>query len=225
MKRLSWLSVANAGTAKDFQQYFKKAQYSGEALDGFVVSRIRENSIDAKFVERLESVETVVDPFGNELKYSRVDFRQTEFRLLLSEQYLELHDAPRGSSSFISRLGEVTGFRIAIGRIEANVMAWAKSFERLANAKCVIDSIQVAGLELADGVSAKIVLKGEKDVRPALRELVGKRHVSIEKVQLHLTDSPGASIILTRTGAAKLSGASNDSISWLRRALSDARTF
>lgn len=223
MRRITWLAFESLSSVRELHQQLKKAAYVDGAPDGFVIERVRESRVEAKYVERREYDEKIVDPFGHESRFQRVDFRLTEFDVLPAEGYLELHDPPRGSSSFMSRLSEVTNFSMAVGRLDVDVLSWAKAFERQRDTRAIIDSIQVAGLQIDEGVTARLVVRGNKDVRQALKEMIGKRRVVIERVQLRMSGKSDPSILLTRSASAKIAEDDPELIAALRVALTDSR--
>lgn len=91
---------------------------------------------------------------------------------------MELVDAPRSTQSFISGLQKASNFALFVSLINVSVLAWADELQRALGAEAVIDSFQIAALTVADGIKAKVMLKGEKDVRVAHNELVqGRKHV------------------------------------------------
>ncbi|MCF5054048.1 hypothetical protein GIW50_07510 [Pseudomonas syringae] len=68
-----------------------------------------------------------------------------------------------------------------------------------------VDSLQVSGVEIDDGVTGKILLKGVRDVREATDILLaGRKHV-LEKVQVKFAGlNKTVAIQLSNNGTAKL---------------------
>jgi hypothetical protein len=185
----------------------RQQEFTEGRASGFILDRVRDDSLEARFVERYEYTETVSDPYGKELTFDRLEFRQTAFRARQGWPGLELLDAPRSTHSLVSSLLEACNFELSISPIDVNVLAWADEFQRVLGADAVIDSLQVAALMVADGVNAKVLLKGERDVRAACKELVQGRKHSLEKLQLRVVIGGARNtVVLTNAAAAKVDG-------------------
>jgi len=210
VSRYRWFKAEWAISMRVLAKRLKLNSFEGDRTEGFVLDRVRDDFIEARFVERFEYDETVVDPFGKELTFHRVDYRQCEFRASSIGLGLELIDAPRGVQAMTSRLVQASDFSLAISPVSTNVIAWAEGLQRSMNSVGIVESVQVGAVELSQGISAKAVIKGSSDVLQAASRLVeGKRHV-IEKVQLRLTGTERLSVLLSNTGVAKFDVAPTD---------------
>jgi len=181
----------------------RSQSFEGEQVEGFVLDRVRDDFVDARFVEKIEYEDTVVDPFGVESTYHRVEYRKFEFKAMLNGPGLELVDAPRGVQTLVSRLAEVTDFALSISPLSVDVLAWATVVQERLNVAGVVDSLQVGAVELYKGVQAKAVMKGDGDVLAATKALVhGKQHI-IEKVQIRFSEPKRMTLLLTKSGVAR----------------------
>lgn len=205
MRRVRWLGAEWPVSMRTLASRMKVQCFTAESFDGFVIHRVRDNSIEGEYVEKLNYQETVTDPFGNETVFDRVRYRRIEFTLFSEFPNIELRDAHRSTREFISKLLELCSFSVTVEPITAELLRWADDFQQAIGEKTVIDSVQVSGLELEAGVHAKVLLKGSKDVRAALEHLSQKRKFELEKVQvkvragqlvfpIHLSDSGTARI-------------------------------
>lgn len=207
MTRRRWLRAEWPMAIRTLAKRVRQQEFSEGRASGFILDRVRDDSLEARFVERYEYTETVSDPYGKELKFDRLEFRQTAFRATPGWPGLELIDAPRSTQSLVSGLLEASNFELAVSPIEVNVLAWADELQRALGAEAVIDSLQVAALMVADGIKAKVMLKGERDVRAACKEMLqGRKHV-LEKLQLRVTvGTTQATVVLTNGASAKVDG-------------------
>lgn len=181
----------------------KSRAFGNEQSEGFVLDRVRDDYLEATFVEKVEYDDRVIDPFGVESNFHRVEYRKCEFKASLAGPGLELVDAPRSVQAMISRLAEATEFSLAISPLSVNVLAWAAGVQRCLNVVGVVDSVQVGAVELSRGVQAKAIIKGPSDVLDAANRLVeGKKHI-IEKVQLRFAAPKRATVLLTNVGVAR----------------------
>lgn len=207
MTRYRWLRAEWPMTVRILAKRVRQQEFSEGRACGFILDRVRDDSLEARFVERYEYTETVSDPYGKELTFDRLEFRQTAFRATPDWPGLELIDAPRSTQSLVSGLLEASNFELAVSPIDINVLAWADELQRALGAEAVIDALQVAALMVADGITAKVMLKGEKDVRAACKEITqGRKHV-LEKLQLRITvGGTRTTVVLTNGASAKVDG-------------------
>lgn len=207
MTRYRWLRAEWPMTIRTLAKRVRQHEFSEARASGFILDRVRDDSLEARFIERYEYTETVSDPYGKELTFDRLEFRQAAFRATPGWPGLELLDAPRSTQSLVSGLLEASDFELSVSPIEVNVLAWADELQRALGTEAVIDSLQIAALMVADGIKAKVMLKGEKDVRAACKEMLqGRKHV-LEKLQLRVTvGGSRTTVVLTNGAGAKVDG-------------------
>lgn len=202
MTRYRWFRADWPMDMRTLAKQLKLKGFDERLTDGFVLDRVRDDYIEGRFIEKIEYDDTVTDPFGKELSFHRIDYKQCEFRASDSTPGLELVDAPRSVQAMVSRMLEATNFSISISPVAVNVLDWADTFQDVAKVSGLVDSIQLGSLELASGVKAKAVISGDADVRNASSSLIsGRRHL-LEKVQLRLSSQ--TKLILTNAGSARL---------------------
>lgn len=202
-KRYRWLAVQWPIALRILGKRLKAMPFGGEATHGFVVDRIRDDMLEARYVERIEYTEKILDPFGAELSFDRVEFRQSLFCASSRGPGLEVRDPPRSLQPLLNRLSEATDFEVAITPYPVDVLAWAMRFQAGTGLPLVVDSLQMNSLQVEDGITAKIVIKGNRDVRAASTNLAANRKFQMERIQLSLEGSRG-SVILSSTGSAAL---------------------
>lgn len=184
----------------------KTQLFAPNSFDGFVIDRIRDNAIDARFIEKLTYQETTTDPFGNQEVFDRVVYRDVDFTLFSEFPNIELRNSQRSTKEFVSKLLELCNFSLTVTPVSVNLLDWVQAFQQRIDQKLLVDSLQVSGLELEDGVRAKILLKGEKDVREALQHISVKKKFVLEMVQVKvMMGSQIVPIHLTSSGSMKVS--------------------
>jgi len=203
MKRYRWLRARWPISMRLLAKRLRSKSFDGEQVEGFVLDRVRDDFVDARFVEKIEYEDTVIDPFGVESSYHRVEYRKCEFKAMLNGPGLELVDAPRGVQTLVSRLAEVTDFSLSISPLSVDVLVWATLVQKHLNVDGVVDSLQVGAVELSKGVQAKAVMKGDGDVLAATRALVHGKHHVIEKVQIRFSGPNRITLLLTKSGVAR----------------------
>lgn len=204
-RRYRWLRAQWPISIKTLGRRLKAKEFHGEATHGFVIDRLRDDLLEARYVERVEYTETITDPFGKELSFERVEFRQSHFRATAYGAGLEIRDPPRSVQPLMNRLSEATDFAVTISPYTVDVLAWAAKFQSSSGFACHVDSLQMSDLQLEEGVVAKVVIKGDRDVRQACTKLAAHRRYLLERIQLRLDVPKGGTIVLSNAGSATLS--------------------
>jgi hypothetical protein len=143
MSRYRWLQADWPLQVRMLAKQIRQRSFSDDGSSGFILDRVRDDFLEARYVERYEYEETVADPFGKELTFNRLEFHQTSFRATPEWPGLELVDAPRSTQSLVSQLLEMTDFALPISPLTVDVMAWADVFQEHFGSRIVIDSIQL----------------------------------------------------------------------------------
>lgn len=217
MKRIRWFQVEWPTSIRTLAKRIKMRTFDGESGHGFFIDRVRDDYLEARYVERVEYTDVVVDPFGKELTFERVEFHQTLFRASSAAPGLELIDPPRNVQSLMNRLSEVMDFEVAITPAAVDVLSWSAALQNVSGISSVVDSLQIGALELGLGIVAKVVVKGDRDVRAACTALTQDRKFAIEKIQLRLASPRRGTVVLSSGGAAALS--TEDSVEHLMQPL------
>lgn len=225
MKRFRWFKVEWPSSIRTLAKRIAKRPFNEESGHGFFVDRVRDDYLEARYVEKIEYTDIVTDPFGNELKFDRVEFRHTVFRASSFAPGLELIDPPRGVQALMNRLSEAVDFQVAITPLSLDVLKWAAIFQESGGVSADVDSLQIRALEIEKDILAKVLIKGDRDVRSACDVLTNGRKFSIEKIQLRLANSyRKTTVVLSDSGAVLFSSdvSAEELLFPLRRSLTAA---
>lgn len=205
MRRVRWLSAQWPISMRALASKMKTQPFTSESFDGFLIERVRDDLIEAHFIEKLAYQQTTVDPFGKEEVIDRVVYRDVGFTLFSDFPNIELRDPQRSTKEFVSKLLTLCNFSMTVTPVSVNLLEWIDSFHQRTNQKVLVDAIQLSGLELEVGISAKILLKGERDVREALQHLSGEKKFSLEKVQIKVLNGiQSIPIQMTSSGSVRI---------------------
>jgi len=183
----------------------KNIAFTEESLNGFIIERVRDTFINGRFIEKVSYQETLTTPFGEEQVIDRVLYRQLEFNLFSTFPNIELWDAPRSTQGFVTRLMELSNFSATLTPLSVDLLNWISNFQELVQGKVVIDSLQISGLELEKGVTARIQMNGEGDVREALSRITKGKPFDLDNVHIKLVRANDiVPIYLISTGGVKL---------------------
>lgn len=207
MTRYRWLEAAWPAAIKGLSKRVRQNSFRAEGHSGFLLDRVRDDFLEARYIERFEFQETVSDPFGKEVTFDRLEYRQTAFRATATWPGLELIDPSRSVQQLLNELIEVSDFSVSLSPMSVDVLKWAEGIQQTFGGLLTISSIQLGGLKLEDSTTAKVVLKGEKDVREACHKLTENRPHVLEKLQFRITvGSTTATVLLANNATAKIEG-------------------
>lgn len=142
MKRFRWFQVEWPTSIRTLARRIKMRTFEGESGHGFFIDRVRDDYLEARYVERVEYTDVVIDPFGKELTFDRVEFRQTLFRASSAAPGLELIDPPRNVQALMNRLSEAVDFEVAITPAVVDVLTWSAVLQNVGGVSSVVDSLQ-----------------------------------------------------------------------------------
>jgi hypothetical protein len=203
MKRIRWFGASWPVGLRTMAAKMKTHTFRSDSAEGFLLDRIRDNSIAGRYIEKISFQETITDPFGQPRIFERTVYNQLEFNLAPGFPHIEFYDAPRNTQAFMSRLGEYSNFAASVTPLVVDLIKWAEAFQTAAKAKITINSLQISGLAVEGGATAKVTLTSDKDVREALKLMVKSKNYEVDKLQLKLThDGDSAGVQLSRLGSA-----------------------
>ena len=218
MNRVRWLNAQWPSSIRAEGKRLIEMPFTDERMDGFAIERIRDDYIEGRYIEKYNYQEVISTPFGSEEVLDRIGYRTTEFTLFDSPPHIELRNYQRSIKELISRLLEACNFNLAVTSPTVNLSEWVSALQVSVDEQITVDSLQVSGVEIDEGVTGKILLKGIKDVREATNVLLADRKHVLEKVQVKFVEcNKIVAIQLSNKGTAKLPAAlSNNLLHHLR---------
>jgi hypothetical protein len=205
MNRLRWLELDLPFSLRTLGNKLKALTFTSDSVEGFLVDRVRDTYIEARYIQKIVLTDSVPDPLGNEHIYERTEYRQTCFRVMSDYPQMELTDSPRGIQAFTSRIAEVCDFGVSISALEVNVILWAERLTKIFPERFAVVGAQASGLVLEEGVTARVILTGTVDVRAALTQMTRGQNEGIDKVQLRFGSVDRAvKIVLGADGTSKI---------------------
>lgn len=205
MNRVRWLHAQWSSAMRTIGNKLKAMPFTEESMDGFAIERIRDDFIEGRFIEKYVYQEVIADPFGKEEVIERTGYRSTDFTLFSQFPFIELRNGQCSIKEFVNRLLQACNFTLVVSPITVNLLDWVAAFQKTAGQKIVVDSVQVSGVALEEGITGEILLKGDRDVREAIDGIVGGKRYTLEKVQIKLNGvGKNLSIHLANNGTAKI---------------------
>jgi len=184
IRRIRWMLIdpCNKDIFDRLIEGINADQFTTAVSSGFIVDISRDEFTQARFIEKSEVSESLVDPFGNETDIKHIVYNQLEFRIQKKSPQLEIYNSPRKINAFINRLGEFTKGSAAIFSPEISVDSWLESLRNNTSSMTTIGAL-IADLKLGDSVVAKAVLVGDQDVRTFVKQITnGKNYRLIQAI-------------------------------------------
>jgi hypothetical protein len=221
MKRVRWLGGSWPLSMRQLAQRIRADILTPEKMSGFLVTRVRESSIEARFIEKLISEESITDPFGNEIRFERVSYVETAFRFSNEFPEVELLNPPRSIGPFSSRVLRICSFEAAWTDLNVDVLEWADRVQEQIGVQIVIDRAHVRDVVFDEAVNFEATLSGTRDVRPSMRALLGERQHTLDKLHFSLNSAGRAARIqISADGSMQAPhGISDELVQAIRQAL------
>lgn len=195
----------------------KNLPFTADSIDGFAVERVRDDYLDATYIEKIAAQEILSHPFGKEEVIERIIYKRSSFSLFSDFPHLEIKSTSRSTRDLTNKLLEVCNFKLSLVVPNINPVRWIEFLVPSLESVPLIDSLQISSLDVEPGVTAKVLLKGTKDVREALDHVAQNKTYTLDKIQAKvMMDSRQTTIQLSSNGSAKFG---DDHVSILRPAL------
>lgn len=149
---------------------------------GFKMRHVRRDLLEGTFIERVESIESIEDPFGQTQEFRRTEYRQTYFRIGTTTPAIELINPLRTSRAFLERLWEYSGGAIYIEPARARVSDWISKLETEID-NIVVISARLSDLTLSNSVSARIELSGTSDIRRHISAFSKPHSITMDRAE------------------------------------------
>lgn len=208
MTKLKWLSADWGLSIRQLGSALKEWQFTEGSDEGFVVDRLRRDSIEARYVQRETVTEVVVDPFGNETSFSTVKYQEQSFAVVADSPCIEFRGNVRHVHSCLGLLSLATNFKVAVRPMKVDVTQWLNEFVPMVPFPVALDAFQVGSIVFPDGASARALVKaGNGDAQAAMESITTKKPHVVEKVRVKHKQLGGkGAVVLSSSCLAVTSG-------------------
>jgi hypothetical protein len=213
MYKIRWIDAPLTHAAlKKSGDLMLRSGYNADRTWGFHLTERRRERLSGTYVERIERIERVTDPFGQISEYTIVGFRNVGFVLRLGFPGIELHNPIRGVGRFLVRLAEHTEYAVPIGNVEVDVSTWAAALERM-TAGCLVGA-EYTEISLGKDTVGTLSVEGTANVRDPALTLLGRRrhHVTRAVVSWKGMAAEPIAAELREPGRATLIGDSSEPV-------------
>jgi len=223
-KRVRWflLSPLSRTTLARAVEGMRSEEFTSDSTSGFIGERTRSSFVEARYVERSERTESIIDPFGNTQEFRRIEYQQTPFRLSLDAPQLEIYDGPRSVAPLLNRLSSLMGANSTVEPIIVDILKWLKHLQTEVSEICVT-AAYISRLSLSESVSARIIINGTDDVRKYVKVVVGDKPFRFERLDVSSNFQGSLTRFdLREEGRATVANGCDEFLSALRKSLSSS---
>lgn len=185
MDRLRYYHLACERRVPEIVQAIRRAPYTEEVPNGFIVDRLRSHLIQARFISLNQTEKTIVDPFGDSVTEVRREFRVFRFQLWPKARLLEVENQPAAFADFHHRIGEAVGalttplpLRLDLTRLLA-LLGEEPGFDLV--------RVRVGQIALSARVGCEVIVGGTQSVWADLEELLARRSYVLREVALRFS--------------------------------------
>lgn len=205
MKRTKFLTAEWPLSLQTIGNRLKARAFSEHDREGFIVDRLRQRSIEARFIEKVVTSESVEDPFGNTESFERTLYKQVKFVLATEYPQIHLIDPPRSVKLFINRLAQVMDFQVAIDSVQIRPEEWIEGLIA-SGLDLERNGAELSEVSVSEHTSAKIVFHSKKDIAHDIEDFLAGRAFSIDRIAVLFTDGRlKVQAQLSSDGSAKFS--------------------
>jgi hypothetical protein len=183
--KTKWIKLKFDCSLSEMIKRLRIFNFNPECGSGFEIINIKEERIEARFIERVVYKEIIEDPFGNPEHYEFTRYNIFKFYLLPLKKdrfLIVLLNPPRSLKPFVNALTNVLVDNIFVSFIDFDVLKISKALASspwIAN--LLLRKVKVLGSLLEGRASAKIYLQSNGNVLNDLTEAFPNFKPIIEK--------------------------------------------
>jgi hypothetical protein len=201
MSRHRWYRAQWPKQMRELARILQGNPFDAERSEGFVLDRVRDDAVEGRFIERINVQNQTIDPFGEELRFERIEFRQSRFLISAARPGLEVIGSSNSAAILINRLAEASDFNISVSNCMVDVLVWLSIFREISTYSGFIDIMQIGRIDLGRGITARAIVKGKEDVKAAAQILADQRNSVVEKIQYRFFGKLKGSVTFSHTGS------------------------
>ncbi|WP_155625695.1 hypothetical protein [Burkholderia vietnamiensis] len=216
MQRAKWLKIEVDCTHKALVAAIRAAQFNEKIGHGFDLSFRDERRIQAKFSEKITSIEIITDPFGvstsvETTRYSSMNFQLISFSTenAASSYLMEVNSPPRTLRTLISALADIAN-NLSVSEVQLPLLE-IFGLLRKTSTMARLTRVKASQLKLTPDSTARIDVISGKNAASDLRRFFGESTMSVDKVRIEHPFGPATHAIeLSRNGLISIDDTHQD---------------
>ena len=198
-----FVSPYNEKSHKEIETGILSNEFNSSNSYGFRIHSRRKGFINATLIEKIEFVEKIIDPFGDETQIQRIKYQNINFEIKNSPPQIVIFHPPNSYRKLLNQLAEYTNYNVSIESKTINLLVWAKKlYDSNFNGKIV--KMNIKNILYDKTTIGNLTLIGENDLEKMGKEIIaGKKHL-IKELRIALEDNATASYVdLNNVGKIK----------------------
>lgn len=155
---------------------------------GFNIIKYEDNVLNAKYIERVDLKEIIVDPFGKETEFEYFKYIQFNFWICRKENlnyYLVIESAPRSIKNFISNFITASSADFNVSNLVIVIDDFLSCLEEVYDSVKVL-KVKLKGLTFSKHTSGDLEVESSTDALREIKDVFDNATFKIEKAKIHI---------------------------------------
>ncbi|HDL8521602.1 TPA: hypothetical protein PXS10_004246 [Yersinia enterocolitica] len=185
MRKVKWMVLNSPLLLGEIVEKLSYDPFSEDKGSGFIFSKIRENEIQGRYVEKYTIEEKINNLYGEQTTIDRTEYRVTEFHIDKdSIPLIALINPPRTIKPFILAIVRNLGLGINLEEIEVNPFEWIEPLERKLPTKVI--QIDLSQIRVAEFALAKMQISSTQDLKKHYFEKIKNKKGRVDKLLISI---------------------------------------
>lgn len=166
-----------------------KCQYSETNPIGFDINTYDNNSIMARFIEKIKVKEVIINPYGDIEEIELIKYNSFEFEILILKEinYLKVYDFPRSMKKFIEYFSKALSQNLSLNIIKLNINEFYHFINKSTDInRFNVTQINVSAIPLSEKSNAKMEIISIDDAYEEFKNNTNYVNYSIEKIKFKI---------------------------------------
>ncbi|MBW3139623.1 hypothetical protein KUV56_08850 [Ferrimonas balearica] len=197
MLKVKWYLCKIPGSFEQLVTGVASTNFSDELGKGFETFNIYSDTIECRFIQRVEKEEKNTDPFGNTTvttitRYVSFDFSISNIgngRCIIKVEF-----PPASIRAFAEALYDVVGFGVTLTPIKLDLLSLTSFISAMKDVHQLrVSSVKASGLKVGSHSSARVEVESKLDALADVTRLYGESEMLLDKIKLsfRLNDQSG----------------------------------
>jgi len=206
--RLRWLVAEYDLSLSGFASALNEIQYGNKRPIGFELIDVKKNMFLARFIQRENKVEEIINPLGKIEKYESTryivfDFKVT--RLTKGKALIRVIDPPASLKSFIMLISDICDKKLSIEKVELDLVLFYRKIKTIDSViRYDFIGLQASGIQFGKTSIAKMELASSSNVFDDFLAKYKNKKYKLEKIKFKArVNSSDELVELSSSGLAK----------------------
>ncbi len=204
MRKVKWLRIESPFPMNTMAEILSSDSFTEEKGHGFILSKVRKDQLNGKFVEKIVYEDKITSLYGEESFIERVEYKTTEF-LFNEDSYpiAVIINPPRTLKPFANALVKNLGFGTSIEEIIIEPMKWIEEILKIQ--LVTIHQIDASQIQVSEFALAKMQVTSSKNLLSYYYDELSSKKIRIDRLNVSISTSEhSGKFKLFRNGMANI---------------------